>query len=143
MLRRMDFQAGVTLLELLLVVTLLGILGAIAVPSYRNYAQRANERAALADIGSLQLELYRWELNTGSFPETLAEAGLDGRLDPWGRTYRYLNIATATPGQVRKDRNLVPINTDFDLYSTGQDGASQPPLTAQASRDDIVRANNG
>jgi general secretion pathway protein G len=46
-------------------------------------------------------------------------------------------------GQVRKDKNLVPINADFDLYSMGKDGASVPPLTAQASRDDIVRGSNG
>jgi general secretion pathway protein G len=37
----------------------------------------------------------------------------------------------------------VPINSDFDLYSMGEDGKSSPPLTAKSSRDDIVRANNG
>jgi general secretion pathway protein G len=44
---------------------------------------------------------------------------------------------------MRKDRNLVPINSDYDLYSMGPDGESMPPLTAARSRDDIVRANNG
>ena len=44
---------------------------------------------------------------------------------------------------VRKDHNLVPLNTDFDLYSMGPDGESASPLTAKASRDDIIRANNG
>ena len=44
---------------------------------------------------------------------------------------------------MRKDRNLVPINTDYDLYSKGPDGASSPPLTARAGQDDIVRANDG
>jgi general secretion pathway protein G len=46
-------------------------------------------------------------------------------------------------GQVRKDRNLVPINSRYDLYSMGADGRSVPPLTAQESRDDIIRANDG
>ena len=46
-------------------------------------------------------------------------------------------------GDVRKDKNLNPLNTDFDLYSLGEDGASASPLTAKNSRDDIVRANNG
>lgn len=45
--------------------------------------------------------------------------------------------------QARKDRFLVPINTDFDLYSMGKDGTSVPSLTAAASRDDVVRAANG
>jgi general secretion pathway protein G len=44
---------------------------------------------------------------------------------------------------VRKDRNTHPINTDFDLYSKGRDGKTNYPLTAEASQDDIIRANNG
>jgi len=48
-----------------------------------------------------------------------------------------------TAGQARKDRNLVPINSDFDLYSVGRDGQSAPALTAKVSQDDVVRANNG
>ncbi len=47
------------------------------------------------------------------------------------------------PAHARKDRFLVPINTDFDLYSMGKDGESVPPLTAAKSRDDVVRAANG
>lgn len=46
-------------------------------------------------------------------------------------------------GQVRKDRFLAPINTDYDLYSLGPDGESRPQLNARESRDDIVRAANG
>jgi general secretion pathway protein G len=49
----------------------------------------------------------------------------------------------ANPGQMRKDKNMVPINTDFDLYSMGKDGESVLPLTAKKSQDDIVRASNG
>jgi len=44
---------------------------------------------------------------------------------------------------MRKDKNLTPINTYYDLYSTGKDGLSVSPLTAKHSRDDIVRANDG
>jgi general secretion pathway protein G len=74
----------------------------------------------------------------------LADVGLGARLDPWGNAYQYLNFANIMGvGAVRKDRNLVPINTDFDLYSVGPDGNTQPPLTAPVSRDDIVRANDG
>lgn len=136
-------ESGFTLLEVALVLALIALLSAIAVPAYRDYMDRAREARAIADIGNLSLQLYRWELNTGAFPETLAEAGLDGLLDPWQQPYFYLNIAIAMPGQVRKDKNLVPINTDFDLFSAGRDGATRPPLTAQSSRDDIIRASNG
>jgi general secretion pathway protein G len=63
-----------------------------------------------------------------------------------GKPYQYLKIEGAdTKGKanMRKDKNLVPINSDFDLYSTGADGKTTPPLTAKNSHDDVVRANNG
>ena len=38
---------------------------------------------------------------------------------------------------------MVPVNSDYDLYSMGADGDSQTPFTAEASQDDIVRCGNG
>jgi general secretion pathway protein G len=35
------------------------------------------------------------------------------------------------------------LNSDYDLYSKGRDGRSVSPLTAKASRDDVIRASNG
>ena len=136
-------ERGFTLLELMLAVALLGLLATISVPAYRGYVERARESRAMQDIGAMQLDLYRFELTANVFPETLAEVGHDDLLDPWGRPYVYLNIATADHDDVRKDKNLHPLNTDFDLYSLGRDGDSRLPLTAAPSRDDILRANDG
>ncbi len=135
-------QGGVTLLELVIVMTVTMIVASIAVPAYSGYVTRARVTRAIGDIGSISLQLYRWQLNTRSFPATLGAAGLDAN-DPWGNPYQYLPVAGAKRGDLRKDRNLVPINTDFDLYSVGPDGKSVGPLTAAASRDDVVRANDG
>lgn len=134
---------GVTLLELMLVVAFIAVFSAFAIPGMTGYMERARSAAAVSDIGALSLELKRWETNIGQFPDTLAEAGLDGRVDPWGNAYRYTNAATAKVGKLRKDKNLVPINTDYDLYSMGPDGESVMPLTAKKSHDDIIRASNG
>ena len=136
-------MSGFTLLELMFALGIMVLLGAIAVPGYRAIKTRIDNSNAIADLNTLSLSLKRWELNRGRLPDTLAEAGLDGLVDPWGRPYEYLNLAGANPGQMRKDKNLVPINTDFDLYSMGKDGLSRPPLTAKHSQDDIVRANDG
>jgi general secretion pathway protein G len=80
---------------------------------------------------------------------------MDKVLDPWGRPYNYLNIqgsaeakeekgkGKGTPGNARKDHSLIPINSDFDLFSVGKDGKSTPALTSVWSQDDLVRANNG
>ena len=43
----------------------------------------------------------------------------------------------------RKDGNLVPINTKYDLCSFGKDGKSKAPLRAKDSHDDIIYANDG
>ena len=135
-------QRGVTLLELMIVAAAVVMLSAFAIPAFNGYIERSRTSRAIGDIGSISLQLYRWQLNTQSFPATLADAGIVAT-DPWGRAYAYTRVAGTPQNQLRKDHNLHPINTDFDLYSVGPDGNSQKPLTAAPSRDDIIRANNG
>ncbi|MCG9632778.1 prepilin-type N-terminal cleavage/methylation domain-containing protein [Vibrio sp. Isolate30] len=48
---------GMTLIELLIVVAIIGILGAIAYPSYTNHVLAGHRSSALADIARIQLEL--------------------------------------------------------------------------------------
>ncbi len=98
----------------------------------------------MSDILEMSLLLERYYSDHYSHPEDLGGINAAGRLDPWGRPYQYLNLQTATgKGEFRKNKKLNPINSDFDLYSMGPDGKTAPPLTAKASRDDVVRANNG
>ena len=136
-------EMGMTLLELMFAIAMIGVLASIALPVYRAHLQRVDINRTIGDVHEIGLVLERWRLNNGRFPDTLAEAGRGDRRDPWGNGYRYLNMDGANPGQRRKDKNLVPINTDFDLYSMGRDGESASPLTARKSQDDIVRASNG
>jgi len=135
-------QSGVTLLELVVAMTAVMILASIAVPAYSGYINRARVARVVGEIGTISLQLYRWQLSTRVFPATLAEAGLDAN-DPWGHPYQYTRVAGAKTSDLRKDHNLHPINTDFDLFSMGPDGSSAGPLTAKPSQDDIIRANDG
>ena len=50
---------------------------------------------ATGDIGTISLTLYRWQLNTGSFPATLAAAGV-ALNDPWGQPYEYVPVEGTT-----------------------------------------------
>lgn len=135
---------GFTLIELTLVVAVVAVLALLAFPKYADYKERVRVTQARQDIVLMSVTIALYWNDARDYPSSLAVVGLDSRLDPWGRPYRYLNLQGGHGhGHARKDHSLVPINTDFDLYSMGPDGRSAPPLTAQHSRDDIVRANNG
>lgn len=129
-----------TLVELMLAVLIVGVLAAIASAGYGHYRSKLNIRIAVQDIAMMSMLIKGMCEEDGQCPAALP-ASLAGKLDPWGQPYRYLAIGQ--PGQSRKDHSLVPINSDFDLYSVGPDGKSSPPLTAKGSRDDIVRASDG
>lgn len=133
---------GFTLVELMIVIVILGILAALGTYGYASMIDRARTVQAIGDIRSLSMSIDDYWMTHGEYPDGLADVGADDRLDPWGNPYAYQPV-TGNGGGTRKDRNLVPINTDYDLYSKGPDGRSAPPLTAQHSRDDIVRAANG
>jgi general secretion pathway protein G len=139
----MRLSRGMSLLELTMAIGVVALVAAVAVPSVDGYLDRGKAAHAVGDIGSISIQLYRWQSNTRKFPETLAEAGLSGFVDPWGNPYQYVNVATAKPGAVRRDRNGTPLNSDFDLYSLGPDGRTDARLGEGKARDDIVRANNG
>ena len=138
-------SGGVTLVEIVIAFAIVGILSAISVRLYDRYLYRADVAQAKLDIHGISIEIARYQLvNDDELPDDLDTVGKGGLLDPWGNPYQYLNIsAAAGSGKIRKNKNLVPINSDYDLYSKGPDGVSQGPLTAKVSRDDIVRASNG
>jgi general secretion pathway protein G len=134
---------GFTLLETMIVLAIIGILTAIAIPNFLNYRENARIAAAVGDISQIAQKVIDFYDENKSFPATLADVGMEGRRDPWGNAYEYWPITGDKKQKVRKDRNTHPINTDFDLYSKGRDGKTNYPLTAEASQDDIIRANNG
>lgn len=139
-------RKGMTLLEILVAVAIIAILAGIAIPAYSKYIEKGRVSTAIADIKNLEVDINSFYSNNLRYPQNLGEINKAGLRDPWGNPYEYLNIAeadTSGKGKLRKDKNLVPINSDFDLYSMGPDGESVSPLTAQKSQDDIIRANNG
>jgi len=142
-MRTLDGVQGFTLTELLIALMISGALAALAIPRFIEYKTQAEIAKAVEDMRTLDTSIKVYQLDTGALPNSLASVPSGNIPDPWGQPYEYLKIDGDTKAKARKDKFLVPINSDFDLYSKGVDGESSLPLTAQKSRDDIVRANDG
>ena len=137
---------GLTLVEVMIVIVIIGILSSIAIPNYFSTKEKARLAATISEIKILEKMIVGYNIDHESYPEALDDISMKTLKDPWGNPSQYLKIEGRTNpgvGQMRKDHHMVPVNSDFDLYSNGKDGKSQTPFTAKASRDDIVRANNG
>jgi general secretion pathway protein G len=152
-LRRRIPGIGFTMIEMLIALAIVGTLLAIALPVIQNALDQARIARAIGDIGAIQTDIAGYEAGGNGLPESLADIGRGDMEDPWGNPYRYLNFhidptkvgkkGGGPPAGARKDRFLVPINSTYDLYSTGKDGKTVAALTATNSKDDVIRANDG
>jgi general secretion pathway protein G len=142
--RRHRNDRGFTLVELLIICAILMTIFAIAIPSLMAAMDAARVARAVGDIEAIEDSIALYDVIYGQLPDDLSQVGYGGLLDPWGHPYEYLNHETMKGnGKARKDRFLVPLNDDYDLYSDGKDGASVAPITAKPSQDDIIRASSG
>ena len=137
----MKARRGFTLVELLIVVTILGILVAMVVPRLAGRTEQARVGRAQADVkGNIGLALDLFEVDNGRYPTS--EEGLAALrtqpvgvknwhgpylkqepIDPWGKPYRYLYPGRNNP-------------QDYDLFSPGPDGA-------EGTSDDIGNWERG
>lgn len=139
-------ERGFSLVELMMALVVAGALMAIGVPSYLAHVERVRVAQAVSDIAAVSMALANFHALRFTYPNSLAELNINIPLDPWNQPYQYLGIDVNPPpnvGQVRRDKNLNPLNSDFDLYSLGKDGASSKQITGAKGRDDIIRAGNG
>lgn len=117
---------GLTLIELMVVIVILGLLAALVAPRMFGRVGQAKQKAAKAQIELFGTALDAYRLDNGKYPTT--SEGLqvlrtkpsgaeiwngpyitkDVPLDPWGHPYQYIS-----PGA----------HNDYDLYSLGADNA--------------------
>jgi general secretion pathway protein G len=135
---------GFTMIEILIVLAIVGILARLALGAYDRYYEKTRVSQAVSDIGALAVKIKLYEIEDRALPQSLADVGAGGKLDPWGRPYEYIDLGSMKGnGKARKDKKLAPLNSDFDLYSRGKDGQTKGPLVVPVSRDDVVRARDG
>lgn len=124
-------QRGFTLIEIMVVVVIITVLGAIVVPQFMSRPDQAKVTAAKTDIQAISTSLEIYRLDNVSYPSTQqglealvtrplgapeprnwsAEGYLKGLpIDPWGKPYQYLNPGVHSP------------DGGYDLFSLGSDG---------------------
>jgi len=119
-------QRGFTLIEIMVVIVILGVLAAIAVPRIMSKPDEARVKAAQTEVAQILQALDLYRLDNYRYPST--EQGLtalaerptvdpvpanwkpylkQAPVDPWGKPYQYLN-----PG----------VRGEIDVFSLGADG---------------------
>lgn len=138
-------SAGFTVLELIIVVAVLLVIAAIAVPNMLQAVYSARCARAVGDIRTIGDSLITYQVSNAAPANTLSDVGYSDQMDPWGHPYQYLNLfgVEPTPPLARVDDLLVPVNMNFDLYSMGEDGLSAPSITDPTSQDDIIWTGDG
>lgn len=102
----MKKQQGFTLIELMIVVAIIGILAAIAIPQYQNYIARTQTTRALGEISSLRTAVEE-KLLSGITAFSGAELGyvgssvVDPKNDPSALTTSYNSTAKTTSLEVK------------------------------------------
>ena len=97
-------DAGFTLIEILLVVVIIGILAAVAVPRLGGRVGQSQVAAARAGVGAISTAIDLYETDNGKLPESLQNLitkgsepnwngpyirKAEGLKDPWGAEYQY------------------------------------------------------
>ena len=72
----MTKQSGFTLIELMIVVAIIGVLSAVAIPQYQNYVARAQVSEGFSFLGSGKMAVAEYYNENGSFPANNATARL-------------------------------------------------------------------
>jgi prepilin-type N-terminal cleavage/methylation domain-containing protein len=87
-------QQGFTLIELMIVVAIIGILAAVAIPSYQDYTKRAHVSEGFGLAGAAKTSVSEYYASEGTWPTTNTQAGLAGPVSIAGNAVTSVSIAT-------------------------------------------------
>ncbi|HHK0550501.1 TPA: pilin, partial [Neisseria gonorrhoeae] len=145
-------QKGFTLIELMIVIAIVGILAAVALPAYQDYTARAQVSEAILLAEGQKSAVTEYYLNNGEWPENNTSAGVANPTEIKGK---YVQSVTVTNGVVTATMASSNVNKEIkgkrlSLWARRQDGSVKwfcgQPVTRGAGNagkaDDVTKAGN-
>ncbi|EPI1413284.1 pilin, partial [Neisseria gonorrhoeae] len=143
-------QKGFTLIELMIVIAIVGILAAVALPAYQDYTARAQVSEAILLAEGQKSAVTEYYLNHGIWPKDNTSAGVANPTEIKGK---YVQSVTVTNGVVTAQMKPSGVNNEIkdkklSLWAKRQDGSVKwfcgQPVTrddgkAKAGNDDVAK----
>ncbi|HFB2004363.1 TPA: pilin [Neisseria gonorrhoeae] len=143
-------QKGFTLIELMIVIAIVGILAAVALPAYQDYTARAQVSEAILLAEGQKSAVTEYYLNHGIWPENNDKAGVASPSDIKGK---YVESVTVAKGVVTAKMKPSGVNKEIkdkklSLWARRENGSvkwfcGQPVTRNGDDKDDVAKAGNG
>jgi len=104
-------QSGFTLIELMIVVAIIGILAAVAIPAYQDYVARSQVSEGMATAGAVKTSISEFYASQGTFPPQNQYQETVGGRYTGGVTHDASGIITVTM------KNAAPVNNAIRGYT--------------------------
>ncbi|HEZ5543359.1 TPA: pilin [Neisseria meningitidis] len=141
-------QKGFTLIELMIVIAIVGILAAVALPAYQDYTARAQVSEAILLAEGQKSAVTEYYLNHGKWPDGNSNAGVASSSTIKGK---YVQSVTVANGVITAQMASSGVNKEIQgkklsLWAKRQDGSvkwfcGQPVTRNDTAKDDTVAAD--
>ncbi|HID8651893.1 TPA: pilin [Neisseria meningitidis] len=140
-------QKGFTLIELMIVIAIVGILAAVALPAYQDYTARAQVSEAILLAEGQKSAVTEYYLNHGEWPKNNTSAGVATSSEIKGK---YVKSVEVKNGVVTAQMASSNVNNEIkgkklSLWAKRQNGSVKwfcgQPVTRDNAKDDAVKAD--
>ncbi|HHR3548011.1 TPA: pilin [Neisseria gonorrhoeae] len=140
-------QKGFTLIELMIVIAIVGILAAVALPAYQDYTARAQVSEAILLAEGQKSAVTEYYLNNGEWPENNTSAGVASASDIKGKYVKEVKVekgvVTATMASSNVNKEIQ--GKKLSLWGRRENGSVKwfcgQPVKRNAADDDTVAAD--